>query len=102
RPFAVLGDFNRDLLAERGNGLWQQLVLDPTDPALVNTAAGETFRNCFAGQTHTGYIDYNLVGEPLAPSLVRGFFERLTYSAADACHTKLSDHCPVAIKLSLD
>jgi endonuclease/exonuclease/phosphatase family metal-dependent hydrolase len=102
RPFAVLGDFNRDLLAERGNGLWQQLVLDRSQPALVNTAAGEPFSNCFAGQTHTGYIDYILVGGPLARSLVAGSFERLTYSAADAWHTKLSDHCPVAIKLRLD
>ena len=102
RPFAVLGDFNRDLLAERGNGLWQQLELDSSQPALVNTAAGEPFRNCFAGQTHTGYIDYILVGEPLARRLVAGSFERLTYSAADAWHTKLSDHCPVAIKLRLD
>jgi endonuclease/exonuclease/phosphatase family metal-dependent hydrolase len=33
---------------------------------------------------------------------VRGSFERLTYSAADAWRTKLSDHCPVAVRLRLD
>jgi endonuclease/exonuclease/phosphatase family metal-dependent hydrolase len=102
RRFAVLGDFNRDLLAERGDGLWAQLVPDRSAPELFNTAAGEPFRNCFAGQTHTGYIDYILLGRSLAPSLVRGSFERLTYSAADAWHTRLSDHCPVAIELRLD
>ena len=102
RRFAVLGDFNRDLLAERGDGLWAQLAGGRSEPALVNTAAGEPFRNCFPGQTHTGYIDYILLGRSLAPSLVRGSFERLTYSAADAWHTRLSDHCPIAIELRLD
>ena len=100
--FAILGDFNRDLLAERGAGVWAQLSDDAADPGMVNTAAGEPFRNCYIGQTHTGYIDYILLGSTLAPSLVRGSFERLTYSAADAWHTKLSDHCPVAVRLRLD
>lgn len=100
--FAILGDFNRDLLAEHGAGVWAQLSDDAADPGMVNTAAGEAFRNCYVGQTHTGYIDYILLGSTLAPSLVRGSFERLTYSAADAWRTKLSDHCPVAVRLRLD
>jgi len=100
--FAILGDFNRDLLAEHSAGVWAQLSDDAADPGMVNTAAGEAFRNCYIGQTHTGYIDYILLGSTLAPSLVRGSFERLTYSAADAWHTKLSDHCPVAVRLRLD
>jgi endonuclease/exonuclease/phosphatase family metal-dependent hydrolase len=102
RRFAVLGDFNRDLLAERGGGLWAQLAPNRTQPELVNTAAGERFRNCFPGQTHTGYIDYILLSRALTPSLVSGSFERLTYSASDAWHTKLSDHCPIAVRLRLD
>ena len=102
RRFAVLGDFNRDLLHESGDGVSARLGGDTPAPELFNTAAGEPFRNCYAGQTHTGYIDYILLGTTLAPSLVRGSFERLTYSAADAWHTKLSDHCPVAIRLRLD
>ena len=100
--FAILGDFNRDLQAERGAGVWAQLSDEAADPGMVNTAAGEAFRNCYIGQTHTGYIDYILLGATLAPRLVRGSFERLTYSAADAWHTKLSDHCPVAVRLRLD
>lgn len=102
RPFAVLGDFNRDLLAEHGDGLWSKLNGGRSDGALVNTAAGEAFRNCFAGQTHTGYIDYILLGQALSRNLVRGSFERLTWSGGDAWHNKLSDHCPVAIRLRLD
>jgi endonuclease/exonuclease/phosphatase family metal-dependent hydrolase len=102
RRFAVLGDFNRNLVAEHGDGVWSRLNGGAPDGELVNTAAGEPFRNCFTGQTHTGYIDYILLGRTLAPSLVRGSFERLTYSATDAWRTKLSDHCPVAVRLHLD
>ncbi len=100
--FAVLGDFNRDLLAERADGLWMRLGADSPESALVNTASRAEFRNCYAGQTHTGYIDYILLGNTLAPALVSGSFERLTYSATDAWRLKLSDHCPVAIRLRLD
>jgi exonuclease III len=69
---------------------------------LINTARGQSFRNCYPGQTHTGYIDYILLSDSLAPRLVRGSFERLSYSATDAWRLKLSDHCPVAIQLRLD
>ena len=100
--FAVLGDFNRELQSERGDGLWARLGASGPETPLVNTAAGEAFRNCYAGQTHTGYIDYILLGTALAPALQRGSFERLTYSPADAWRLKLSDHCPVAVRLRLD
>ncbi|MBS0389392.1 MAG: endonuclease/exonuclease/phosphatase family protein, partial [Proteobacteria bacterium] len=100
--YAVLGDFNRELQSERGAGLWEQLGGGAPDAPLVNTADGERFRNCYAGQTHTGYIDYILLGTTLAPSLQRGSFERQTYSPADAWRLKLSDHCPVALRLRLD
>jgi len=112
RQFAVLGDFNRDLLAEQR----AQTARGPTVPALwsaindgnprgarlTNTAAGEAFRNCAVGQNHVGYIDYILLGEQLAAHLQRGSFERLTWSASDAWRRKLSDHCPVAIRLRID
>ena len=69
---------------------------------LINTAEYAAFHNCYAGQPHTGYIDYILIGDRLAESLVKDSFERLSYSAADAWRLKLSDHCPVAIQLRLD
>ena len=117
--FVVLGDFNRDLLAESwrmsgipggeergaasdGNGLWAQLSRDAVSAALINTASGEAFHNCYRGQTHTGYIDYILLGDSLASKMVHGSFQRLSYSATDAWRLKLSDHCPVAIRLRLD
>ncbi len=100
--YAVLGDFNRDLLHEHGDGLWARIGADTNDARLVNTAHAAAFRNCFPGQTHTGYIDYILLGSALAPALVSGSFERLTYAPTDAWRLKLSDHCPVAVQLRLD
>ena len=100
--YAVLGDFNRDLLHEHGEGLWQRSGADTDAAGLVNTAAAAAFRNCYAGQAHTGYIDYILLGDTLAPALVPGSFERLTYAPADGGRLKLSDHCPVAVQLRLD
>lgn len=100
--FAVLGDFNRELQGEHGEGLWSRIGASGPDTPLLNTADGEAFRNCFPGQTHTGYIDYILLGAALAPALQRGSFERLTYSPVDAWRLKLSDHCPVAVRLRLD
>ena len=105
--FAMLGDFNRDLLGEyrAGNeaasGLWAQLQ-GSASGLLLNTAQGQPYRNCRIGQPHRGYIDYILLGGALRESLLSGSFERLSYAAADAWRLKLSDHCPVAVKLRID
>jgi endonuclease/exonuclease/phosphatase family metal-dependent hydrolase len=100
--YAVLGDFNRDLLHEHGDGLWARMGADSDEARLLNTADSAAFRNCYAGQTHTGYIDYILLGPALASALVPGSFERITYAPTDAWRLKLSDHCPVAVQLRLD
>ena len=89
--YALLGDFNRDLLAESGalsnhapsGALWAQLQEAGTN-LVFNTAQGQPFHNCHIGQPHTGYIDYILLGTALKRSLIAGSFERLTYSASDA------------------
>ena len=108
RRFAVLGDFNRDLLSEAArraslgprDSLWAQIDDgNPTGAGLRNVASGESFRNCVPGQGHRGYIDNILLSPTLATEAVPGSFGRVTYSAADARHTKLSDHCPVSIRL---
>jgi endonuclease/exonuclease/phosphatase family metal-dependent hydrolase len=107
--FAVLGDFNRDLLAESATGfevegsagLWRQLQ-ESASGRLLNTAQDQPFHNCHVGQPHRGYIDYILIGGALREHLVAGSFERLSYSASDAWRLKLSDHCPVAVKLRID
>jgi hypothetical protein len=51
---------------------------------------------------HSGYIDQILLGPALAAARVPGSFQRLTYSARDAWRLKLSDHCPIAIRIALE
>jgi endonuclease/exonuclease/phosphatase family metal-dependent hydrolase len=110
--FAVLGDFNRELLAERGaarnaaggqRNVWEEINDGvPAGAALVNVAAGERFRNCANGQNHSGFIDQILLDRLLARQLVAGSFERLTWEARDASRLQLSDHCPVAVRLRIE
>jgi endonuclease/exonuclease/phosphatase family metal-dependent hydrolase len=111
RRFAVLGDFNRDLLSEearRGSSdvrssLWQGLDdADPPEADLHNAAAGEPFRNCAPGQGYRSYIDYIVLSRTLAGERVPGSFSRVTFSAADVRHARLSDHCPVSIRLRIE
>jgi len=89
--FAVLGDFNRELLR----------AAPQLGPDLVNVADGQPFRNCVPGQAHSAFIDHIVLGPTLGGALVPGSFERVTFSAADARHARLSDHCPFAVRLAI-
>lgn len=109
RRFAVLGDFNHDLLGASGparnqsgtvRNLWAEIDDgDPPGARLVDVAAGQRFQNCHPGQNHRAYIDHVVLGESLAAWRVPGSFVRLTYQPAEALQRKLSDHCPVGVDL---
>ena len=101
KPFAVLGDFNRDLRREpAGPSIWGAINdRDPPEADLVNTAEGQAFQNCMPSQTFSGYIDYIVLGRRVARGLVENSFGRELYRPADAVRRKLSDHCPVFIRL---
>jgi endonuclease/exonuclease/phosphatase family metal-dependent hydrolase len=103
-PFAVLGDFNRDLQHEpAGATLWADIDdADPPGSDLVNTADGGKFQNCAPSQTFSGFIDYIVLGRETARGLVPGSFGREIYRPRDALRRKLSDHCPVFIRLEVD
>jgi endonuclease/exonuclease/phosphatase family metal-dependent hydrolase len=111
RRFAVLGDFNRDLLSEEArrstlgpqDSLWAEIDDgSPPQATLRNAASGEPFHNCVPGQGYRGYIDNIVLSRTLAADMVPGSFGRVTYSAADARHAKLSDHCPVSIRVRIE
>ena len=111
RRFVVLGDFNRDLLAEETrreapgtqDSLWAAIDdADPPEADLHNAARGEPFRNCVPGQGYRSYIDNIVLSRTLAAEALPHTFSRVTYSAADARHAKLSDHCPVSIRLRIE
>jgi endonuclease/exonuclease/phosphatase family metal-dependent hydrolase len=101
KPFAILGDFNRDLRREPpGVSLWGDIDDgDPPASDLVNTAEGQGFQNCSPAQTFSGYIDYIVLGRQMARGLVPGSFGRELFRPKDALRRKLSDHCPVFIRL---
>jgi endonuclease/exonuclease/phosphatase family metal-dependent hydrolase len=102
RSFAVLGDFNRDLLNERGQGLWPQLDdADPPESNLVNAAEGMPFRGCVPGAPYTSYIDFIVLSRSLAARMIPGSFQRIVYTAKSARRSRLSDHCPVAVRVSV-
>jgi endonuclease/exonuclease/phosphatase family metal-dependent hydrolase len=103
KPFAILGDFNRDLRQEpAGISFWKDIDdADPPAADLVNTAEGQIFENCSPAQTFSGYIDYIILGRDLARGLVEGSFGRALYRPRDAARRKLSDHCPVFIRLKV-
>lgn len=111
RRFAVLGDFNRELLWERDGArgpdgalqrLWPELDDgDPPGADLVNAADGQRYRNCTPGQGHSGFIDHIVLGRALARELVPGSFRQLVFDAGDAWRFRLSDHCPVSVRIRL-
>jgi endonuclease/exonuclease/phosphatase family metal-dependent hydrolase len=103
KTFGVLGDFNRDLRREPpGMSLWTSIDdADPPDADLVNTAEGQNFENCTPSQTFSGFIDYIIVGRRMARGLVENSFGRAIYRPRDAQRRKLSDHCPVFIRLKV-
>ncbi len=111
QAFAVLGDFNRELLADVGparNGagdlrsLWAEIDdADPPEADLVNPAAGQRFRNCGPQHNHAGYIDHIVLSRSLAQRLVPGSFERLVYAPDEALRLRLADHCPLAVSIAL-
>jgi endonuclease/exonuclease/phosphatase family metal-dependent hydrolase len=109
--FAVLGDFNRSLLTERGaaqaaNGaqrnIWAEINDgEPRGATLVNAAAESAFRNCAAGQNYSSYIDQIVLGERLAQWQKPASFMRVIWDPRDAARYKLSDHCPIAVELEI-
>jgi endonuclease/exonuclease/phosphatase family metal-dependent hydrolase len=103
KPFAVLGDFNRDLRREPpGRALWGDIDdANPPGADLVNTAEGQTFENCMPSQTFSGFIDYIILDRQMARGLVENSFGRAIYRPRDAQRRRLSDHCPVFIRLKV-
>ena len=50
-------------------------------------------------QTFSGFIDYIVLGRQMAQGLVTDSFGRALFRPKDALRRKLSDHCPVFIRL---
>ena len=104
QPFAVLGDFNRELGPDDPAGLWMGLTAASAGRSaadVVDAAAGTPFRNCRAGQNHASAIDHIFLGGGLQALQVPGSFARVAVPAADARRYRLSDHCPIVTRLKI-
>lgn len=110
RRFALLGDFNRRFTLERGGGdaagrplnVWPQINhADLAGAALTNIVVRAPFSKCVPGDEYDSYIDTVLVGQALASRIIKGSFQRVSFTRADAEQFRLSDHCPVGIELRL-
>jgi endonuclease/exonuclease/phosphatase family metal-dependent hydrolase len=88
-PFAVLGDFNRDL--DRPEALSD--ALESAAPlARVTSGASDP---CWSGGP---FIDHILLGGPARAWLIPASLRVMTYKSGDRDH--LSDHCPVSVRLN--
>jgi len=109
KRFALLGDFNRNLLRDLGRPrsadgqslqLWSEIDDgDPPEADLVNAAQDQRFENCSPLAHYSSYIDYIVLSRTLGRRVVPGSFGRVIYRVGDARHMKLSDHCPVSVTI---
>lgn len=97
----VLGDFNRRLFVRGGDPFWRELD-DAAPPAsdLWSPTEGQRAR-CWNGK-YPDFIDHLVLNLPATAWVVQGSFEQLLYDASDAQHRdRLSDHCPLSLRLTL-
>jgi endonuclease/exonuclease/phosphatase family metal-dependent hydrolase len=99
-PFAVLGDFNRRLFAANDDSVWRALDDNqPPESDLFSPTQGER-SGCWKSQ-HAKYIDHIVLSRSLTAHFSPGSFAQQLYDASDAPYRKqLSDHCPIALRLS--
>jgi endonuclease/exonuclease/phosphatase family metal-dependent hydrolase len=93
--FIVLGDFNRVPPESPADGFWNAVQTAPSELL----AQQLPFRNCFAGQPFSAFIDHLLLSSNVVGRIVPGSGRHGGYSASDAVQYRLSDHCPVSISL---
>jgi endonuclease/exonuclease/phosphatase family metal-dependent hydrolase len=92
-PFLVLGDFNRGL--------------DKNDPFIRKIRDAAQMTRATEGYTspcwgHESFIDHILIGGPARDWVKPGSFRVLTYKETDpAWKERLSDHCPVSVRLNV-
>ncbi|WP_431283487.1 endonuclease/exonuclease/phosphatase family protein [Humitalea sp. 24SJ18S-53] len=96
--FAVLGDFNRRM--ERAEDLTGALA---EAAPMTRVTAGQS-SPCWASGDGRGrpFIDHIFLGGPARDWLVPGSLRVLVYGERDpAFRDRLSDHCPVSVRLAL-
>lgn len=96
RIFIVLGDLNRPA-GKPDDPFWS--LLHPE--TFISSASHLPFRNCVFGAPYGEFIDHILIGTSLAAQVPPDGFAQLRYRAEEAIQFRLSDHCPVSVRISL-
>jgi endonuclease/exonuclease/phosphatase family metal-dependent hydrolase len=98
-PFAVLGDFNRRFLP--GDTFWPEID-DAVPPEADLTAVTRGRRSeCWDGR-YPDFIDHIVLSRAAGGWLLPGSFRQVLFDPEDARHRrKLSDHCPVSVRLAI-
>jgi hypothetical protein len=100
RPFAVLGDFNRDLRVSPPDlTLGRDRRPRPTRRGPRQYRRGTDFPELHAPADLQRLHRLHRLGRQMARGLVPNSFGRELYRPRDALRRKLSDHCPVFIRL---
>jgi endonuclease/exonuclease/phosphatase family metal-dependent hydrolase len=97
-PFLVLGDFNRRFID--GDTFFPEL--DDSNPpnADLNDAGAGMSSKCEGGKFPV-YIDHIVLDKRAAARMAPGSFNQLIYDPADESTFRLSDHCPIFIRLAI-
>lgn len=102
--FVVLGDFNRHLINEN-DWFWQKI-----NNTMVKTGIGhvsqcrsahikEKSKRWYVKQYKT-HIDHILISQGLVKQMANNSFKQRLFSSSDLEQYRLSDHCPISIKLT--
>ena len=97
--FVVLGDFNRRLPAR--DRFWREL--DDSEPPNADLSApGQRLKPACWGGAFPGFVDHFVLDRLATAYLIESSFEELVYEERGAAaRQRLSDHCPLALRLAL-
>jgi endonuclease/exonuclease/phosphatase family metal-dependent hydrolase len=105
-PFILLGDFNRRFVKDIAlnytevQGLWQTINDEGAEALWAPTITAES--QCWGGY-YKDYIDHIIFDPKAKTHYVKNSFEQLVFEPkyTRELSQKLSDHCPISIKLAL-
>jgi endonuclease/exonuclease/phosphatase family metal-dependent hydrolase len=96
--FVVLGDFNRRFIT--GDAFWPEID-DGQPPNADLTDAGEGKTSSCQGGKFPVYIDHVVLDKRAAAQTAPESFSQLVFDPADEAKFKLSDHCPISVRVSI-
>ena len=96
-PFIVLGDFNRQFNHDN-DAFWAEIDDgEPPNADLTNFTVGH-IDECH-DRKWPRFIDHIMADRLATELVVDGLFSQIDYTPQDARAWKLSDHCPISVRI---